>query len=674
MAPGVPPSPARGERLDAIHAARRPGVLPRVAAVLFVAAGFLTVVTSTLLTPETAEATVTVGATAVVIGAVTWLLPWHRWPPSSSMVLAPIALVVVAAGNRYAASEPFDYAVYFVIVHVWLGLAHPPRASLLLAPLTTVAYVAPLFAVADDVPTALVSALVVVPLSVLTGETVAWVVRRLDQTEHDRAGLEAMLDDERSLLERFRAAQADLEFLAFHDAVTGLPNRAFFEEHLRVTLASARRRGDRVAVCVLDLDRFKLVNDTAGHAAGDAFLRAVGGRIRGALREGDLVARVGGDEFLVVAPIPRLAGDGPAATDADAADQLRSRLVEALERPVEVGGMEFRVGASVGVAVMPDDGLDGRALLRRADGAMYREKRRRSGAVAVAREAGEADDVAGLTRRLERAAATGDWELAFQPVVELVLERTIGAEALLRWPVRGPDARVLGPSSFIPVAEELGLMREIGDWVMEELARRCELWRRAGVFDDLRFLSFNVSPRELWHPGFADRVAAMADAVGRADLLVAEITESALAMDPARAVTVLEQARACGVRVAIDDFGSGHSSLARLRELPIDLVKIDRGFLDGIEEDGPARSIVRSVLRLCQGLGVVALAEGVERRAQADFLVREGCVLAQGYLFGAPSAPEDLTAELRRAEALADAVRGGSSLGEPRGTGSRSRG
>jgi EAL domain-containing protein (putative c-di-GMP-specific phosphodiesterase class I) len=202
-------------------------------------------------------------------------------------------------------------------------------------------------------------------------------------------------------------------------------------------------------------------------------------------------------------------------------------------------------------------------------------------------------------------------------------------------------------------------MREIGDWVMEELTRRCEMWRVDGVFDDLRFLSFNVSPRELWHHGFAERVGAMAEVVGRPQLLVAEITESALAMDPARAVTVLERVRDHGVRVAIDDFGSGHSSLARLRALPIDLVKIDRGFLDGIEHDGPARSIVRSVLRLCQGLGVVALAEGVERRAQAEFLVREGCVLAQGFYFGEPGSPDALTAGLRRAEVLADAVRGG---------------
>jgi EAL domain-containing protein (putative c-di-GMP-specific phosphodiesterase class I) len=317
------------------------------------------------------------------------------------------------------------------------------------------------------------------------------------------------------------------------------------------------------------------------------------------------------------------------------------------------------MGASIGIGVMPDDGVDPRALLRRADTAMYREKRERSGAVALAQQPVKANHVAGLTRKLERAAATGDWELAFQPVVELILERTVGAEALLRWPVRGADARVLGPGSFIPLAEELGLMREIGDWVMDELTRRCELWREEGVFDELRFLSFNVSPRELWHPGFADRVAAMADAVRRPQLLIAEITESALAMDPARAVSVLERVREHGVRVAIDDFGSGHSSLARLRELPIDLVKIDRGFLDGIEGDGPARSIVRSVLRLCQGLGVVALAEGVERRGQAEFLVREGCVLAQGFYFGEPAPPEALTAGLRRAEVLADAVRGG---------------
>jgi diguanylate cyclase (GGDEF)-like protein len=660
MPPGAPPPPpARGDRLDAIHPARRPRVLPRVAAVLFAASGALTIASAIVLGTAATAGAVVVAVAAVLVGAVAWLLPWHRWPASASLVLAPIALVIVAYGNRHATAEPFDYAVYFVVIHVWVGLAHPRRTSLLLAPLTAAAYVAPILSTASDVPVALSTALTVVPVSVLTGEVVAWVVQRLDRSEHDRAGLEAMLEDERSLFERLRKAQAELEFLAFHDAVTGLPNRAFFEEHLRVTLASTRRRGERLAVCVLDLDRFKLVNDTAGHAAGDAFLREVAERIRTALREGDLVARVGGDEFLVVAPIPRLADHERASTAAEAAGQLRARLLGALERPVEVGGMEFRMGASVGVAVLPDDGLDARALLRHADAAMYREKRRRSGAVALAQETVEPRDVAALTRRLERAAATGDWELSFQPVVELVLERTVGAEALLRWPGGGPGVRRLGPASFIPVAEELGLMREIGDWVMEELVRRCEMWRVDGVFDELRFLSFNVSPRELWHPGFADRVGAMAEAIGRPELLVVEITESALAMDPARAVSVLHRVRGHGVRVAIDDFGSGHSSLARLRELPIDLVKIDRGFLEGVEHDGPARSIVRSVLRLCQGLGVVALAEGVERRAQADFLVREGCVLAQGFLYGEPTTPAALTQELRQAEVLADAVRGG---------------
>jgi diguanylate cyclase (GGDEF)-like protein len=663
MAPWVPPPPARGARLDAIHAARRPRVLTRVAAVLFAATGALTVMTSALLDGEGSGGIVVVGAIAVAVGAATWFVPWQRWSSSASIVLAPIALVLVAYGNLHATTEPFDYAVYFVLVHVWVGLAHPPRTSLVLSPVTIAAYVAPLFQLAADLPAAIASAVVVVPLSVLTGETVAWVVQRLDQTEHDRADLHATLEDERSLLEQLRTAQAKLEFLAFHDPVTGLPNRAFFEEHLHVTLASARRRGGRVALCVVDLDRFKLVNDTVGHAAGDAFLREVAQRLRGALREGDLVARVGGDEFLVAAPISQESDPERVTAGApEAAAQLRTRLLASLERPVEVGGMEFRMGASIGIGVMPDDGLEARALLRRADTAMYREKRRRSGAVALAQEAPEAadaNDVAGLTRRLERAAATGDWELAFQPVVELVLERTVGAEALLRWPVRGPDARVIGPSSFIPVAEELGLMNEIGDWVMQELTRRCEMSRADDVFDDLRFLSFNVSPRELWHPGFAERVAALAEAVGRPQLLVAEITESALAMDPARAVTVLDRVRDHGVRVAVDDFGSGHSSLARLRALPIDLVKIDRGFLDGVEHDGPARSIVRSVLRLCQGLGVVALAEGVERRTQAEFLVREGCVLAQGFYFGEPAPPDALTAGLRRAEVLADAVRGG---------------
>jgi hypothetical protein len=234
--------------------------------VLFVAAGALSVAASVLF-EQGSGAVALVGVISVLVGVATWSLSWDRWAPSTSIVLAPVALALAAFVNLHATAEPFAYAIWFVIVHVWVGLAHPPRTSLLLSPLTIAAFVAPLFVVAADLPAALASALVVVPLTIATGETVAWVVRRLDRADQDRQALEATLEDERSLLEQLRSAQAQLEFLAFHDPVTGLPNRAFFDEHLRATLASARRRGERVALCVVDLDRFKLVNDTAGHAA-----------------------------------------------------------------------------------------------------------------------------------------------------------------------------------------------------------------------------------------------------------------------------------------------------------------------------------------------------------------------------------------------------------------------
>jgi diguanylate cyclase (GGDEF)-like protein/PAS domain S-box-containing protein len=421
---------------------------------------------------------------------------------------------------------------------------------------------------------------------------------------------------------------ARLEFLAFHDPVTGLANGAFFEQHLSLEIGRARRTGETLIVCSIDLDRFKLVNDTLGHAAGDTYLREVAGRLQSCLRESDLVARVGGDEFAVVAPADTSAG-GASRSGHEGAEHLAARLAGALEPPFVLSDVELRMSASIGTAVFPDDATAPSELLARADTTMYRAKRASHGEQTTGGEhvRGELP----LASDLRRAAREGAWALMHQPIVELVTGRSVGGEALLRWP--DPAHRDVEPRRFIAMAEELGLISDLSGWMIERLTRCCDDWQERGVLASMSLLSCNLSPRELWHPSLLDRLGRLRDAARRDGLIVVEITESSLMMDPARAKETLEEIRALGIRIALDDFGTGFSSLSRLQTLPIDIVKIDRTFLGEID-DPSARSIVQAMIRLTSALGMVAVAEGIETESQLGAVRELGCSLAQGFLFG----------------------------------------
>ncbi len=446
-----------------------------------------------------------------------------------------------------------------------------------------------------------------------------------------------------------KRAEEQVAFLAYHDKLTGLPNRVMFERVLDLALARARRNGLAVAVLFMDLDNFKLVNDSLGHAAGDELLREMSSRLGGAVRATDVVARQGGDEFLVLLADLEKVGTSDQPPAVDMALSVAGRVHEALKKPIALYGAEFFITASVGVSLFPESARDARTLLKQADAAMYRSKQRGPGGTVVFSTATpDSFNKLSMATRLRRATEQREWILHYQPIVDLVDGRLAGAEALVRW--RQPSGRLLGPSEFIPLAEETGLIAAIGDWVIEEVCRQSKVWQDEGL---LVSLSFNVSPRQLWQPEAVGRLLAQVEAAdAAASSLVVEITESTAMRDPERTQRVLDDLHRAGLRLAIDDFGTGYSSLSRLRDLPVDVLKIDRRFVRDIPDDADAASMVKAIVGLSQSLSMQPLAEGIETEEQRQYLVELGCPMGQGFLFSEPVPPDDL-ARLARQDGLA---------------------
>ncbi|HWM09682.1 MAG TPA: bifunctional diguanylate cyclase/phosphodiesterase, partial [Solirubrobacteraceae bacterium] len=366
------------------------------------------------------------------------------------------------------------------------------------------------------------------------------------------------------------------------------------------------------------------------HATGDEVLRTAGRRMQRVLRTTDVLARHGGDEFLVL--LADLEGDPRIAAEA-----VAHKLVGALRQPFAISGLEFQIDATVGISLFPDDADSADALLRHADAAMYGGKG--SGPVAVYTSAGARDPRSRLsmTRRLRHALAQGELELHYQPLVTLADGAPIGAEALLRW--RDPERGIIPPLDFLPVAEETGLIEPIGEWVVGALCRQARTWLDEGFEPEL---AFNVSLRQLRPQRFAATLASCLRGY-RLDpgQFTAEITESATMREPERVERALEELHELGIRLAIDDFGAGYSSLGRLHQLPVDTLKIDRSFLCQLPGNGPAAAVVGTIVQLADALGMDAIAEGVETEEQRQLLLGRGCRLGQGYLFGRPvPAPE----------------------------------
>ncbi|SFU04998.1 diguanylate cyclase (GGDEF) domain-containing protein [Geodermatophilus amargosae] len=425
-----------------------------------------------------------------------------------------------------------------------------------------------------------------------------------------------------------RRAEEALAHSVLHDGLTGLANRALFTDRVGQALRRTVRGGGSVAVLSLDLDGFKAVNDSLGHAAGDALLREVATRLRAAVRADDTVARLGGDEFAVLV---EQTGEGD-----DEALLAAARALEVLARPVPLPGGPVTVSASVGVAV-GRGGVAGESLIGDADLALYaakldgrnRVQRFEPGMRAAALAARE------LEQELRGAVDRGEFRLAYQPVIGLADRRVTGFEALLRWdnPRLGP----VTPDRFVPVAEAAGLMDEIGAWVLREACTTAAVWRHrhpgAGPFT----MAVNVSATQLTSPDLVGSIAhALAESGLPAGALVLEVTETALVGDPGRAAACLSALRALGVRLALDDFGTGYSSLAHLRQFTVDVLKIDRSFVSSMAEGEPLPAIVRGTIDLGRTLGLEVLAEGVEHEHQARLLAEGRCDTAQGYLFARP--------------------------------------
>jgi diguanylate cyclase (GGDEF)-like protein/PAS domain S-box-containing protein len=424
------------------------------------------------------------------------------------------------------------------------------------------------------------------------------------------------------ITERKRAEEA-LEHQALHDGLTGLPNRLLLQDRLTQAIRMADRDGRPFALCVIDLDRFKDVNDTLGHLAGDELLQEVAFRLRHALRASDTVARLGGDEFAVLLP------------DADmaAATLAAEKVVDALGASLVLEGHEVAVGASVGIALYPENGGDADTLLRRADVAMYAAKQTRGGYVLYTPDQDQSSSQRlSLVGALRRAIADDELTLYYQPKVDCRSGEVAGVEALVRW--LHPQHGMIPPDRFIPLAEQTGLIRPLTRWVLNTAVSQTRSWHDEGL---MLSVAVNLSAHDLQDAALANVVAELLERsnVGP-EWLKLELTESALMADPTQALQVLTDLCALGVRIAIDDFGTGYSSLGYLKHLPAHEIKIDRSFVADMAAQQRDHAIVRSTIELGHNLGLAAVAEGVEDQETLELLSGLGCDLAQGFYLSRP--------------------------------------
>ncbi len=439
-------------------------------------------------------------------------------------------------------------------------------------------------------------------------------------------------------ISQLKESEAQLERLAHYDPLTALPNRILVQSHLNSAIERARRQHCKVAVLFLDLDGFKRVNDSLGHSVGDELLVLIAGRLRQRIRAEDMFARLGGDEFLLV-----LEGIGHPEEAAGVAQDL----INLLQQPFRVGsGHDLFVGASIGISLFPDDGQEMAELIRCADVAMYQAKEsgRNNFKFHTVELTRAAENRQALESRLHRAITAEEFELHYQPQVDVTSGRLLGFEALVRW--RPESGEGVSPAVFIPLLEETGLILALGDWVLHEACRQAASWRAAGL-PELP-VSVNLSPRQFQHLDVVELVQHALQVSGLpGELLELEITEGALMAHNQESQERLAELKALGVQLAVDDFGTGYSSLAYLSRFPIDKLKIDKSFIDGLGQDARADKIVATIIAMGQGLDLLVVAEGVETEVQLALLRGLGCDVVQGYLTGRPLSAAQAQARLR---------------------------
>jgi diguanylate cyclase (GGDEF)-like protein/PAS domain S-box-containing protein len=422
-------------------------------------------------------------------------------------------------------------------------------------------------------------------------------------------------------LTRQLAADQRIEELATTDGLTGLPNRRRLAERVLEAAAHSRRAGEGFALLLVDLDRFRQVNDSLGHEVGDEVLRTVASRIQSCLRAGDEIARVGGDQFAMLVP----------GADAADAETLARRVLDTVAQPCSIDSAPFTLTCSIGVALCPQHGRTLDDLLRHAEAAVrdVKDGGRANYRVHQPRAEGDLRQHMRLDHAMRQALVSGRFRLNYQPQVDLLSGQVVGSEALIRW--RDPELGEVSPAQFIPVAEETGFIVAIGDWVLSQAMRQAALWHERGCAMPI---AVNVSALQFQQAQFTDRVASMLAVSGLpAHLLELELTESILVRNAEEALVRLQTLARLGVKLAIDDFGTGYSSLAYLKRFPIDKLKIDRSFVRGLPDDDSDAAIVRAILQMARALGLKVIAEGVETEPQRAFLQAEGCAQFQGFLF-----------------------------------------
>ncbi len=429
----------------------------------------------------------------------------------------------------------------------------------------------------------------------------------------------------RDITERKRAEET-ITFQAFHDLLTGLPNRILFRDRLEHAISQAKRRQDRVGVMFMDIDRFKLVNDTYGHAEGDELLKQFAHRVRDCLRVSDTLSRQGGDEFTVL--LPDIA-------HIDAIKTIAEKINSELCRPFTVGNKDFRTTASIGIAVFPDHGATPDALLRNADIAMYQIKARgKNGFLCYAPEMSRTHvERIDLDNEMRSALRHGQFELHYQPQISVALNRVVGVEALIRW--RHPERGLIGPNRFIPVAEENGLIFPLSDWVINEACRQIVEWHKIGI-EGIK-VAVNISAFEFERADFVQRIIGPIQLHGIApNLIEVEITESLLMDDAEKIIDKVRHLREHGVRVSIDDFGTRYSSLNYLRRFAVNTVKIDQSFVADLKFADDPSPVISAIVNIARGFQLNVLAEGVETAAQKQALIALGCDVMQGFHFCPP--------------------------------------